>query len=181
MQLLIPKPEKKHQNRYNFPFAPPSLFCALYFVLFSFSCNQNFSLLVLSQRQMKRMLQQIFLCTLMRWALRQPASVFKHINPLGLPGLLCLILVGSSFLQMLLFCVKQGKYNLLLSSQLPQAQLHALNSWPWQIGLPAAQGVSFKGAQHNVQGKCKKTKEIDTEQDGSQQKRPFFYPQTCQS
>lgn len=84
--------------------------------------------------------------------------------------------MGSSFLQMLLFCVYQGKYNLLPSSQLPHAQLHALNIWPRQIGLPAAQGPSFKGTQHNVQRKCNLTKEIDTEQDGALEKKASFPP-----
>lgn len=105
-------------------------FSSLYFVLFSFSCNQNSSLPILTQRQMKRAFSKSsFASSWDELFTSQSAFVFKHINPLGLPGLFCLILsADSSFLQMLLFCVNRGKYNLLPSSELPHAQLHALTA-----------------------------------------------------
>lgn len=135
MRLLILKPKKPPSKLYNFLFLLFSIcssltfpHCILSYLVFpaikipasQFSPRDKWKGLF-SKSSFASSWDELFTS--------QSAFVFKHINPLGLPGLFCLILsADSSFLQMLLFCVNRGKYNLLPSSELPHAQLHALTA-----------------------------------------------------
>lgn len=160
MWLLILKPEKT-------PWKLLQLSISLVFnlslphfsALFILSYLVFLAIKIFSQGQTKRTFQQIFLCILMRWALHQPASLrFQTHQPFRASR----IVLPDSFcgLQMLLFCVSQRKYNLLPSSQLPHAQLHALSSWSWQTGLPAAQGYLLRVHSTMYKGNASKLKKL---------------------
>lgn len=130
-----------------------------FFALFILSYLVFLAIKIFSQGQMKRTFQKIFLCILMRWGLHQPASLrFQTHQPFRASR----IVLPDSFcgLQMLLFCVSQRKYNLLPSSQLPHAQLHALSGWSWQTGLPAAQGYHLRVHSTMYKGNASKLKKL---------------------